>query len=171
MIKLAIFALAALAMACSNSAAPVQQKPNARADSPSGSPESVIAHASKDEKPTTANLAPGEKGKWAQRGDPIDTKEFDAGGITAEKGVNAKPADTAAKKALATAYFNRGFALTEARQYASALGDYRRAIKYDPADAKAKEWIDKIVLIYSDMKKEYPREGEEPPPLPFTKGK
>ena len=88
----------------------------------------------------------------------------------AEKKLGGKPADVTAKKTLATAYFKRAFALTEARQYASALGDYRRAMKYDPSNPEAKSWIDKIILIYSGMNKDYPKEGEEPPALPFTKG-
>ena len=82
-----------------------------------------------------------------------------------------KANDPAAKKALADTYLKRGVALTEARQYASALGDYRRTIKYDPENTEAKEWIDKIIMIYDGMNKSYPKEGEEPPPLPFTKAK
>ena len=85
----------------------------------------------------------------------------------AEKALKAKPNDEAAKKTLAQAYFDRGAALTEARQYASALGDYRRALKYDPTHEESKKWIDQIINIYSMLKKEYPKEGEEPPPLPW----
>jgi hypothetical protein len=58
-------------------------------------------------------------------------------------------------------------ALTDARQYASALGDFRRALKYDPSSEEAKTWIDQIIKIYDSMNKEYPKEGEEPPPLPW----
>ena len=79
----------------------------------------------------------------------------------------SKPADAAAKKVVAEAYFERGVALTEARQYASALGDYRRVLKLEPDHADAKKWIDQIIGIYGMLKKEYPKEGEEPPPLPW----
>ncbi|HTH37046.1 MAG TPA: tetratricopeptide repeat protein, partial [Pyrinomonadaceae bacterium] len=78
-----------------------------------------------------------------------------------------KPDDKATKKSLADAYFDRGFALTEARQYASATGDFRRALKLDPTHEEAKKWLDQIVGIYKMLKKEPPPEGEEPPPLPF----
>ena len=107
------------------------------------------------------------KTKWTQSGNPIDTKEFDAAIAAAEKTQKAKPNDEAAKKSLAVAFLKRGIALTEARQYASALGDYRRALKSDPANEEAKKWIDRIISIYDSINREYPPEGEEPPPLPF----
>ena len=99
----------------------------------------------------------------------IDTTKFDSAIAASEKEVKAKPTDDAAKKALSRAYFERGVALTDARQYASALGDYRRAVKYDADNNEAKDWIDQIIMIYGSLKKEYPKEGEEPPPLPFKK--
>ena len=116
---------------------------------------------------TTENQPPLQStgGKWTQSGDPIDTKEFDAKIAAAEKALKAKPSDESAKKAVAEAYFERGVALTEARQYASALGDYRRVLKQEPDHAEAKKWIDQIIGIYAMLKKEYPKEGEEPPPL------
>ena len=85
----------------------------------------------------------------------------------AEKAFKAKPNDAAAKTALADAYFDRGFALTEARQYAAALGDYRKALKIVPDHEESQKWLDQIVSIYKMLKKEAPKEGEEPPPLPW----
>ena len=116
---------------------------------------------------TTENQPPANSssGKWTQSGEPIDTAKFDKAIADAEKG----PADEDAKKALAQAYFERGFALTQARQYASAIGDYRRALKYDPEHAESKEWIDQILSIYTMLKKSPPKEGEEPPPLKAKK--
>lgn len=102
-------------------------------------------------------------------GEPIDTAKFDGTIAAAEKVVKSKPADPQAKKDLAQAYYDRGFALTEARQYASALGDYRRALKLDPSHEDSKNWIKQIVDIYAMLKKDAPKEGEEPPPLPFKK--
>jgi hypothetical protein len=58
-------------------------------------------------------------------------------------------------------------ALTDARQYASALGDYRRVLKYDPNNSEAKNWIEQIIGIYDSLGRESPKEGDEPPPLPF----
>ena len=58
---------------------------------------------------------------------------------------------------------------TVASEYASALGDYRRALKYDPTNAEAKEWVDQITMIYEGLRRPAPAEGQEPPPLPFKK--
>ena len=107
------------------------------------------------------------KTKWTQSGTPIDTTAFDAEIAKAQKDLKAKPKDEAAKKSLAEAFLKRGVALTDARQYASALGDYRRVLKYDAENKEAKTWIDKIIEIYAMINREYPKEGEEPPPLPF----
>ena len=109
------------------------------------------------------------KTKWTQSGNPIDTAEFDAEIAKAEKALKAKPKDAAAKKNLSEAYVKRGVALTEARQYASALGDYRRTLKLDPTNEEAKNGMDTIIGIYESLNREYPKEGEEPPPLPFKK--
>lgn len=118
--------------------------------------------------PTEANSdTGGAKSKWTASGDPIDTKKFDDAIAVAEKAVKQKPNDEAAKKQLAEAYFERAVALTEARQYASALGDYRHVNKLDPNSKESKEWIEKIEMIYGSLKKEAPKPGEEPKPLPY----
>jgi Flp pilus assembly protein TadD len=132
----------------------------------------VSSHSS-ETSPTAANqvVVPKSetKTKWTQSGNPIDTSEFDAEIAKAEKSLKAKPKDAGAKKALAEAYVARGVALTEARQYASALGDYRRTLKFEPDNAEAKNGMDEIIRIYESLNREYPKDGEEPPPLPFTK--
>jgi tetratricopeptide (TPR) repeat protein len=134
-------------------------------------PQTVTAHTTENQpqKSANSNSAPGSSSKWSQSGEAIDTAKFDGVIAAAEKTVKAKPADAEAKKTLAQAYYDRGFALTEARQYASALGDYRRALKNDPGHEDSKKWIDQIISIYAMLKKEYPKEGEEPPALPFKK--
>ena len=158
-------ALAATTFAC-NSATPVQQN-TAVPSTPAGEkPQTAIAHSSENQNQQVVSPTNGGKSKWAQGGEAIDTQKFDSAIAMAEKAVSSKPADEKAKKVLATAYFDRAVALTEARQYASALGDYRRAYKYDPSNGEAKGWIDKIIMIYDGMGKSYPSEGEEPPPLP-----
>jgi len=157
------FLIAALFVAsCSSAPKPVQQ--NANTASSADKPQSVLAHSGE---PTPAPS--GEKPKWTQSGEPIDTKKFDSDIATADKALAAKPTDETLKKAAAKAYFDRGFALTEARQYASALGDYRKALKLNPGDPESKKWIDQIIKIYDGIGKSYPKEGEEPPALPFTK--
>ena len=128
--------------------------------------QSVLAHSGENQTPKPMNSGGP---KMSSSGDPIDTTKFDAAITSAEKDFKAKPSDATAKSALAEAYFQRGFALTEARQYAYALGDYRRALKLEPNHEESKKWIDQIVSIYSMLKKEAPKEGAEPPPLPFKK--
>jgi len=174
-ILLTLTAAAALSAACTDAARPVGNSNSTSTLDPTnrGSrPETMIAHSSenKPQAPTAPpNAAGGQKGKWTQSGDPIDTKELDAAVASAEKAAKSKPDAPAAKKSLSEAYTKRAVALTEARQYASALGDYRRALKLDPENEEAKMWIDQIVKIYASIGKEPPAEGEEPPPLPYKK--
>ena len=129
--------------------------------------QNTIAHGPTEQTAPMSNSNSG--GKWTQGGDPIDTTKFDKAIADAEKNQKAKPADVSLKQALAQAYFERGFALTESRQYASALGDYRRALKLDANHEESKKWMDQILSIYEMLKKEAPKEGEEPPPLAYKK--
>jgi len=162
-----LFIAALAAAGCTSNQAPVSQNTNAAAPANSGRPQSVIAHTTENQPPPSSSNS--EPGKWSAGGDPVDTAKFDGTIAEAEKIVKSKPGDAAAKKLLSEAYYDRGDALTKARQYASALGDYRRALKYDPENQEAKDWIGQIVNIYKMLKKDPPKEGEEPPPLPFKK--
>ena len=149
-------------VACNPAPTPVaNSNANSGVRTQSEQSQTVIAHSAE-------NPTPKPSGKWTQSGDPVDTSVYDTKISTAEKELKSKASDET-KKALAQAYFERGFALTEARQYASALGDYRRALKLDPDHTESKKWLDQIVSIYSMLKKDPPKEGEEPPPLPFKK--
>lgn len=168
--KLVIIGLSIFFAFGCNAAKPVAQSSNSAVVT--ATPEkaqTAIAHSSENQTPNPSTPASGEKSKWAASGDPIDTTAMDSAIMAAEK--SAKPNDAASKKALGAAFYKRAVALTEARQYASALGDYRRAFKNDPSNTEAKEWIEKIIMIYDGLKRESPKEGEEPPPLPLTKGK
>lgn len=166
--KVLLLSLVALAAACNNAAPTGTQTANANsADRPMRSEQmqqNSITHTTENQPPN-----PNAPGKFAQGGEPIDTAKFDGVIAEAEKALKSKPNDAAAKTALADALFDRGFALTEARQYAAALGDYRKALKLDPNHEESKKWIDQIVGIYQMLKKEAPKEGEEPAPLPFKK--
>ena len=160
--KLSIFLIGTcLVFACNNAGKPVAQNSTAE-PAANEKPQTAIAHSSENQTAPT-----GEKSKWTQSGDAIDTKKFDAAIAAAEMAHRRNANDEKAKKALADAYFDRADALTGARQYASALGDYRKAVKYDPSNEEAKTWIDQIINIYKSINREYPKEGEEPPPLPF----
>jgi tetratricopeptide (TPR) repeat protein len=151
-------------MACSP-AAPVAVQ-NTNAPSRNERAQNTIAHGPNEQ---SSSVSSNSSGKWSQSGDPIDTTKYDKAIADAEQMQKAKPADAAAKTALAQAYYDRGFALTESRQYASALGDYRRTLKLDPDHAEAKKWEQQIISIYEMLKKQPPGEGEEPPPLPLQK--
>ncbi len=157
------------ALGCGNAARPVAENVNTStvASTPEKS-QTAIAHSLENQQPPTDTDTAG-KSKWKQSGDPIDTKAFDAALASAELNLRKKPDDAAAKKALSEAYYKRGVALTDARQYASALGDYRKSVKYDPGNKDAKDWIEKITMIYDSMNREAPKEGEEPPPLQLNK--
>ena len=163
--------LVSLLIGCDSAGKPAAENTNvASIASKNEKPQTAIAHSLENQTPKDAGAGEsGTKSKWTQGGDPIDTKELDSAIASAEMAFNKKSGDAEAKKALGAAYFNRAEALTKARQYASALGDYRRALKYDPSNSTAKEWIDQITMIYGSMNRESPKEGEEPPPLPFKK--
>ncbi len=170
--KIVILSLAALILAgCGGTNQPTVSSNSPAAASNANNTLTVTSHQTQNSPELNTAAVPKSetKSKWAQGGEPIDTSKFDAEIVKAEKDFKAKPKDEAAKKALAVAYVNRGLALTDARQYASALGDYRKAQKLDATNAEANKWVDQIIGIYESMNKEYPKEGEEPPPLPFKK--
>ena len=85
-----------------------------------------------------------------------------------EKQAGMRPGDDSMRLALAKAYLSRGDALKQARQYRAALGDYRRALRYDPDNEEAREWAATITAILQQMGREVPTEGNEPAPLPMT---
>jgi tetratricopeptide (TPR) repeat protein len=121
--------------------------------------------------PVAAHEVPGGRtgstpaGGGPMVGTPIDTTKLDANIEKAEKAHTAKPNDRTATQSLANAYFARAEALTAAQQYRSALGDYRRTLKLDPANAPAREMHDQIISIFQQMGREPPAEGQEPPPM------
>jgi tetratricopeptide (TPR) repeat protein len=100
-------------------------------------------------------------------GEAIDTSRYDDEIKRLEKQAEMRPGDQA-RLALAKAYLARGNALTQAKQYRAALGDYRRALRYDPDNEEARQWAATITGILQQMGREVPTEGNEPPPLPLT---
>jgi hypothetical protein len=174
--NLLILGFVALALAgCNNRAPQVVETSNANTPQRDEKIKTVAGHTTENENPPMDRSVPpadtGVKTKWTQSGNPIDTKEFDARIAKAEKDLKTRPNEGSAKTNLSQAYYERGMALTDARQYPSALGDFRRALKFDAANEDAKGWIDQIITIYDSMNRESPKEGEEPPPLPLKKGK
>ena len=157
-----LLSLCSVLIGCGSAPRPVSENSVANTTAPAANerPQTAIAHTTEGGMPPGGN-AGGEKSKWTTGGDPIDTSSFDADIAKAEKGSD--------KKALSEAYLKRADALTKARQYAAALGDYRKALKADPSNADAKNWVDQITMVYDSMNREAPKEGEEPGPLPFKK--
>lgn len=163
-----LIAISICIAACSTNQTQVSQNANSNSQQPMRAEklESTTAHTTENQPPKSGDASGG---KWSASGEPIDTAKFDGVIAEAEKAAKAKPNDEAVKKTLAQAYFARGEALTEARQYAAAIGDYRKALKLDSTHEGSKKWIEEISRIYRLLKKEAPKEGEEPPPLPFKK--
>jgi tetratricopeptide (TPR) repeat protein len=100
-------------------------------------------------------------------GEAIDTSKYDAEVERLNKQAEKKGGSDADRAALAHAYLDRANALTKARQYRAALGDYRRTLKYDPSNDEAKEMAGTIVSILQQMGRDVPAEGAEPSPLPY----
>jgi hypothetical protein len=165
LVTIALFAVAATG--CNSAAKPVEQTGSGPAAPANERPQTAIAHSVENQTPSSSST--GSKSRWTQSGDPIDTKKFDVVIDAAKKNVDKNPKDEKARQIAADAFLSRANALTEARQYASALGDYRRVVKYDPSNEEAKTWIEQITGIYQSMNREAPKEGEEPPPLPYNK--
>lgn len=101
-------------------------------------------------------------------GDPVDTVKFDAEINRLEKLAQKNPGDETGRRALANAYLVRANALTGARQYRAALGDYRHVLRYDPDNEEAQQMAATIINIMKTMGREVPAEGEEPAPLQVT---
>ena len=162
--KIAVLAFASLIFAgCQSASEQTQSTKN------NSNVELVSSHSQATNSAPTPTPVPksATKTKWTQSGNPIDTADYDKEIQKAETKLKNDPKNEQAKKSLAEAFLKRGNALTEARQYASAIGDYRRAAKLDPTNGEAKTWINEIVKIYDSINRTYPAEGEEPPPLPF----
>jgi tetratricopeptide (TPR) repeat protein len=158
--KILILTICTVALAaCGSAPRPVAENSNAAAPISNERPQTAIAHTT--ENGTPPGTSGGERSKWSQGGDPVDTSANDAEIAKAEKSGD--------KKALSLAYQKRGDVLTKARQYAAALGDYRKAVKADPSNADARNWVNQITSVYDSMNREAPKEGEEPPPLLFKK--
>ena len=94
-----------------------------------------------------------------------NTAEFDARIAKAAAKADASGASAADKKAAAEAYLARANVYRDAgnpRLYKFALGDYRRALRYDPSNREAKDKMEEIVSIYEGMGRPVPNNGLEP---------
>ena len=95
----------------------------------------------------------------------VDTSELDAQIVKAEAKAKAKGATEADKRAAAAAYVERANVYYNAGRpnlYKFALGDFRRALRYEPDNAEAREKLDMLVSIYQSMGRPIPNNGNEP---------
>ncbi|HEX8368972.1 MAG TPA: hypothetical protein VF604_10565 [Pyrinomonadaceae bacterium] len=163
--------------ACGNSAQVAQQQtPNANNPNVSTgqNANSLVTSSHSSNKTESANNALPNGAPKTQTESPmakaIDVSEFTTNIEKAEKDYKAKQTGAKAKEALAEAYFTRAFALTEAAQYRAALGDFRKGLKLNPDNKDARAMHDRILSIFQSINREPPKEGEEPPPMPFKQG-
>lgn len=136
----------------------------------SNSVENLLASGHSSEKGQNSTSEKKQTSTESPMARPIDVSEMTAEIEKAKAAYEKNPKDKKAQERLAQAYFKRAFALTEAAQYRAALGDFRKGLKLKPDDKDAKAMHDRILSIFASLKREPPKEGEEPPPLPFNKG-
>ncbi len=139
-----------------------------RSSAPSATDQAAISATgtASPSPPLSANALP--TAAPPNMGEPIDTSKHDAEIVKLEKQAQKSPGDETTRTALAQAYLARANALKDARQYRVALGDYRRALRYDPDNVEAQQMAAVIVSIMKEMNREVPVEGEEPVPLAIT---
>ena len=176
--KIAVLAIAMFLLGCAADPEPQQEVVTNTKDQSKKVSETVASHTiERTPKPENVGVNSNTnktvempkrsetRRKFSRSGDPIDTKKFDSAIADAKKASDAKPDDAELKKTLGSKYFERGVALTAARQYASAIGDFRKAIKLDPSNKDAESNIKMIESIYKSMNIEGPKPGEEPEPI------
>jgi tetratricopeptide (TPR) repeat protein len=94
----------------------------------------------------------------------MPTPELDAKIAKAEAKAKAPGATDSDRKAAGAAYAARADVYYSAQQpmlYKFALGDFRRALRYDPKNEEARAKMDQIVSIYQSMGKPVPTNGQE----------
>jgi flagellar capping protein FliD len=162
---LAFTLLALTTLAGCNSTPPVVNNSNSSSTQSSSSqnraqtvevPPVAAAHGGATNAPQqTSGAVPADKPSLA-------TPELDAKIAKAEARAKAAKASETDKKAAAAAYVERANVFYNAQQpmlYKFALGDFRRALRYDPANAEAKSKMDEIVSIYQSMGRPVPNNG------------
>ena len=147
----------------SNAARPAVSPAGAAANSAApagGAPPIASAHGARGGGDTPPGTAPGAT---PERPD-LDTSELDARIEKAEARARAKGATDAQRRAAAEAYLARGnvfYGAQQPRLYKFALGDFRRALRYDPKSEEAAFKIAQIEDIYRSLNKPVPTNGLE----------
>jgi hypothetical protein len=144
-------------------------------NAPSNNAQTSIAHGTKPSEnlgvasshgggaAAPASGAPGSAPVKA----PVETPELDAKIEKATAKAKAAGASPAEKKAAAAAYLERGnfyYSAGNPMLYRYALGDFRRALRYDPDNTEAKEKVKQIEDIYTySVRKPIPDNGLNEP--------
>lgn len=144
-----------------NTAATTGNTPARTSNNNSNLPPVASAHGGNS---TGAPPAAAPAANSSTSGKPgIDTAVLDAKIERAE--TKAKSGSQADKLAAAAALVERGNVYRDAGQpslYKFALGDYRRALRYQPDNTEAREKMSEIVSIYQGMGRPVPENGNEP---------
>jgi hypothetical protein len=114
---------------------------------------------------TAAPPASSAQGRRNPHASQVNTRELDLRIARAESRLAAPNATRADRAAAAAAYVERGniyFAAGTPSLYRFALGDFRRAAKYDPANSEAREKAARIVGVFDSMGRPVPTNGDEP---------
>ena len=137
--------------------------PASGAQTSTGLPPVASAHGGGSQQQPAQPAAPAGGGA-APSNPAVNTAELDAKIEKAEAKAKAGGAGEADKKAAAAAYVERGNVYYEAGApalYKFALGDFRRALKYDPSNSEARAKMTQIVQIYESMGRPVPTNGLE----------
>ena len=150
------------AAACGSSEQPKTSAGNAGAAPPAGSraPAQTSNGAAEGPPVATSHGAPP-----AAQSSGADTAALDAKIEQAEARAKAAGATAADKKAAAAAYLERANVFYTAGSpslYKFALRDFRRTLKYDPANEEAQARKQQIEEIYRSMGRPVPDLGNEP---------
>lgn len=168
--KVLILSLAAVfSISCSSAAQQANAPSNQNTGAVKSNDSAIVSSHSSDTGKTVSppsNKPASSSSTESPMARPIDVAEMTADIERAEQAFKKNPK---AKEDLAKAYFVRATALTGAAQYRAALGDYRKGLKLNPKDEEARKMHDQILSIFKSIGREPPKEGEEPPPLPFGK--
>lgn len=127
---------------------------------PTPSAPSVVTPAHGGDGNSAASVSPGVSDKA-----PVATPELDAGIEKTSVKAKASSASAADKKAAATAYMARGnfyYNAGDPRLYRYALGDFRRALRYQPDNEEAKDKVKQIEEIYASLHRPVPTNGLDP---------
>jgi hypothetical protein len=154
-------AACALAAACG---APGPTVKTSNANSQAANSQTSIQHGASPASDAGVAASHGGAPAASATKPPVETPELDAKIEKAEAKAKAAGAGDADKKAAARAYFDRANFFRDQGSpalYKFALADYRRGLRYDPADEDARAKMDEIVSIYKSMGRPVPELGNE----------